>query len=266
MSVQLRSKVIDKFLELTEEVPGFLHFDSIGFFRLATKKNNIFETLNSLFHSVKDSGGNLLIPSYSYSYTKNEVYSVKDSESSLGQMSDYLRKNNPELRTSDAIFSYLAFSNLVSKSFFSPVNYESFGPSSLIAEVFNSNGYLISVGNRLHYSTEIHLLEKLLNVEYRLNKNFPGKILTLENEIHDQVITYFCRDLDFANKYNAIVSFERLFKDMTDDGLVEEYVIEDMIEISTVRFQAVFSYLKEKMLKDSFYLMKDRTTSMPIRI
>ena len=262
--MELIGKVSEKFAALTKDSPGFLHFDSTGFFRLATKKNTMLETLNSLFIMVEEKGGNLLLPSYSYSYTKNEVYSIKDSCSDLGRVSDYLRMHNPQRRTSDAIFSYLFFGEKLSRDFFLPKSYESFGQSSLMADVFNSDGYLMSVGDKLHYCTEVHFLEKMLNMSYRINKDFQGQILTLDGEKHDQTITYYCRDIDFSNKHNSIVSFERLFADMKKEQLIEEFVIDDSVEINAVKFQQVLAFLKTKLPHDPFYLMKDKTTSLPI--
>ena len=37
---------------------------------------NRFEKLNMLLKKVQVNGGNIAIPSYSYSYTKNEIYNV----------------------------------------------------------------------------------------------------------------------------------------------------------------------------------------------
>jgi hypothetical protein len=52
---------------------------------------------------------------------------------------------------------------------------------------------------------------------------------------------------------------------MKDAGLIEEFFLEDSVEINAVRFQHVYSFLKNKIHKNPFYLLKDRTTSMPIR-
>ena len=254
--MQLLEAVSDRFFEITQNSPAFLHFDAIGFHRLANGKNGILESVRNLFSLVKNKGGNLLVPVYSYSYTKNETYSMKESPSDLGRMSDYLRTVAADLRTTDAIFSYLAFTNSISQEFLSPLDYETFGDKSLIASVFNSDGSLLSVGGKLHYCTEIHFLERMLQASYRINKIFPGQIKTLDDTIHTQSITYYCRDLEFHAKNDFVVSFEKLFADMTNDGLIESHIIDGTIEISGVKFQRVFSFLKKKLLLDQYYLLK----------
>lgn len=220
--------------------------------------------MSELFNLTSQMGGNILVPVYSYSYTKKEDYSIKDTPSDLGKASDFLRINNYERRTSDALFSYLSFSGWTDPSYFYPNNYESFGTDSLIAKVFEADGYLMSVGGKLHQCTEIHYLEKLLNVSYRMNKDFAGKITTLSNESIPQVITYFCRDMDFAEKYSATVSFERLFREMDQAGLIEKTNIKGELEIEFVRYQQVFTYLKGKLKDNVFYLMKDKYSSGPV--
>ena len=263
----LFEKVSDKFIELTLNNPGFLHFDSMGFFRLSTEKNSMLETLNSLFLLIEQRGGNILLPTYSYSFTKNEVYSIGNSPSDLGRVSEYLREKNPSRRTSDANFSYICFGNNFLEDYFKPRDWNTFGAySSLIADMFNKDGYLLSVGDKLHFSTEVHYLEKMLNVQYRFDKIFSGKIEALDGTLHEQNMKYFCRDVEFSNKYNSIVSFEKLFTDMKKNQLIQEFVIEDTIKIDSVKLQVVYAFVKDKLKEDAFYLMKDKTTSGPVSI
>lgn len=264
--MELLNKVSDRFAELTRTSPGFLHFDSMGFFRLSNKKNAMLESLNTLFHLIEEKGGNILVPSYSYTYTKQQLFSLRNTLSDLGRVSDFLRAANPEKRTTDANFSYLCFGKNFSQKYFEARDWNTFGDSSLIADIFNQDGFLMSAGDKLHYSTEIHFLEKMLNVSYRFDKDFSGKIELLDGAVKDQTVKYFCRDVEFSNKYNSIVSFERLFSDMKLAGLIQDFVIDDGIEINCVRFQIVYGFIKDKLKRDPFYLMKDKTTSRPISL
>jgi aminoglycoside 3-N-acetyltransferase len=233
-----------------------MHFDSIGFFPIAVNCNSYLSSLNQLFNDVEKKGGNLLIPSYSYSYTKKELYSIKDTKCTLGRVFDHIRKENYKKRTSDSLFSYLSFREQSPENFFLPIDYESFGDNSLIADVFNNNGYLLSVGNRLHHSTEIHYLERLLNVPYRQNKDFSGVIRTLDCQEHHQKITFYCRDLEFANKHNMTVSFEKLFYDLDRANKIEKVMVNNEVLIEAIHIQEILPFIKKKIKKDIFYLMK----------
>ena len=256
--MELLEAASDQFCSLTRSAPGFLHFDALGFYRLADKKNGILDAVRDLLNLVKKNGGNLLVPVYSYSYAKNEIFSLKDSRSDLGRVSEYLRTGGCDLRTTDAMFSYLSYASGLREEFFSPLDYETFGDKSIIADVFNKDGYLLSVGDKLHYCTEIHFLEKMLEVPYRFNKDLSGQIKTLDGNIHQQIVTYYCRDLAFYERQNFTVSFERLFFDMKNEGLIENYIVSGVIEIYAVRFQKVLHYLKKKLSLDQDYLKKKR--------
>ncbi|MBF0208632.1 MAG: AAC(3) family N-acetyltransferase [Oligoflexia bacterium] len=242
--------------KLTRNNPGFLHFDITGFIRISRNPLTLLHDLNNLIKECHFNGGNIFIPLYSYSYTDNEEYSLKKSVSKLGKVSDYFRILHPEKRTIDAIFSYAAFSNWVNRKYFQISNYATFSKGSLIDDIFNKDGLLMSVGRRLHYSTEVHYIERLLEVKYRFDKNFHGTFIDLDNNKHSQVVTYFCRDLEFAKKMNITVSFEKLFNDLQDLGIVQNYYINGDFHLEVVNLQQVYDYLKIKLPNDPFYLMK----------
>ena len=67
------------------------------------------------------------------------------------------------------------------------MDYETFGDNSLIGELFNSNGYICCVGDVFHNTpTEVHFIERLLQVSYRSNKTMSGEIIDREGESHFQ--------------------------------------------------------------------------------
>lgn len=249
--------LVRELIELTASTPAFLHFDILGFIRACEVPKNALSELNTVLNDVADRGGNILTPAYSYSYTKNELYSMARSKCDLGRSADFLREKNVGRRTSDALFSYLSFGSWLDNKYFLPTSQESFGPDSLIACAFEKDAYLLTVGNRMHYSTEIHFIERILNVSYRLNKEFNGVIETLDGLSHDQTITYFCRDLEFAKRYKMIVSFEKLVKDLREENLIMKKIIDDKVVLEYINLQRVHDFVKPRVEKDVFYLMKE---------
>ena len=252
----MKQKVATTISQLTRDKPAFMHFDLTGFIRLGTNAESCLININSMLNDVQSNGGNVLIPTYSYSYTSNELYSVRDSMSTLGHSSEFLREKNYSIRTYDPIFSYLSFASLTPNKHFTNTDSNTFGSGSIIDEVFQNDGYLISVGDRLHYSTEIHYIERLLKVPYRFEKDFHGEIIGLDGVKKRQKATYYCRDLEFAKRHNMTVSFEKLVYDLKQEGYVESVTIDDMLLIEIVRFQDLLPFIKRKLEKDDFYLMK----------
>ncbi|MDO9182274.1 MAG: AAC(3) family N-acetyltransferase [Bacteriovorax sp.] len=252
----LADDICNLICELTHNREAFFHFDIMGFIRLGSSRSTRFSELSNIFSNIRKQGGNVYVPSYSYSYTKDEVYSIKDTPCSLGATFDFLKNEHFNLRTADPIFSYLAFSEKTKENFFIPKNYECFGESSLIANVFHNEGILISVGNRLHYSTEIHYIEKLLKVPYRFNKSFKGKTKSLNGELFDLEAIYYCRDLEFAERKKLIVSFEQLMRDMREKKIIKNIAIRDEFELEWVKLSDVFDFVSAKLKINSNYLMK----------
>ncbi len=247
-------KIIQYFVDLTANNYSFIHFNSLGFLRLARKTDDVLREIDCLFNHIEKSGGNILVPAYSYSFTANEVYSIEHSKCTLGPVFDYLRQNNFLKRTYDGIFSYLAFSQNISKKYFLPQDYACFGEGSIIDEAFKKNGNIMSVGRKLYFSTEIHYIEKLLNVSYRFDKKFKGKLIAPDGQEFSQTINYFCRDMDFFNRHNVTVSAVQLIEDMQEAGLIKNRVIDDNFLVQSAKLQDVLNFVEPKLKKNILYL------------
>ena len=239
----------------TKSNPLIVHINPVGLFRMARSNKERFEKFNIMLNEVQNNGGNIAIPTYSYSYTKKEVYDVLNTPSGLDKISEYLRVNNKKKRTTDANFSYLLFGNgFPGKHFTVPNHYSSFGEESLIDDVFNKDGYLGAIGGILERLTEVHFIEKKLNVDYRFNKLFTGLSIDKNGKKTNSKITYFCRDLDS----DYVVSFVRLKNDIKSQGLVKTWIIAEFnLKIEVVKIREVYNFIKEKLLENPKYLWKE---------
>ncbi len=230
-----------------------MHINPIGLIRMGSDNMERFSNFNSMLNTIQEYGGNIAVPSYSYSYTKNDVYDILNTPSDLGGVSEFLRKNNKLKRTLDANFSYLLFGMGFSSRHFRIDNYSSFGKNSLIDEVYNKNGYLGVVGNVWEHLTEVHYLEKRLNVPYRIDKIFKGSIIDINRDVYNSNIVYFCRDLNLD--YSA--SLLQLKKDIILEDLVETWNIKEYnLKISVIKIRDLHIFIKKKLSSDSKYLLK----------
>lgn len=242
--------------EISEKLkhkPLFIHINPIGLLRLDRTNIKIYEKFNYFLNEVQNNGGNIAIPTYSYSYTKKEKFDIKNTPSMLDEVSEYLRKMNNLKRTVDANFSYLLFGNGFSNKHLVIDNYNSFGEGSLIEEVFLKDGYLGAVGGALEYLTEIHFLEKKLSVDYRFDKEFSGEIIDHNGFISKQNIIYYCRDL----KSDYDVSFVQLKEDLKKNNLIEIWHIDEYnLKIEVIEFKVVYDFIKKKLIDNKKYLWK----------
>ena len=239
----------------TKNNPLVIHINPIGLLRMAKSNEERFYKFNFLLNDIQDKGGNIAIPTYSYSCVSGDVYDVMNTPSQLDEVSEYLRINNKSKRTIDANFSYLLFGNDFSSKHFKVTKYSSFGENSLIEDIFLQDGYLGAIGGILEYLTEIHFLEKKLNVNYRFDKEFTGITIDKDNIEHKQTSIYYCRDL----QSNYAVSFVQLKQDLKEAGIIETlFVKEYNLKIEIVKFKDIYNFIKNKLPNYPKYLWKNK--------
>ena len=250
-----RQKFIKKLSELTTDNPAFIHLDMLGLTKLAKDNETRLSEFADLLSEIGDKGGNICIPSYSLSYTRKEDYDILCTPVvNAGVVSEFIRQKFSMKRTVDALFSYIIFGNKLSKRHFETGDYDSFGRGSLIEEVFEKDGYIWTIGGVFKNSTEIHFIEKKLNVDYREDKVFSGTIIDIEGKPHRQNVTFFCKNFDYRYWYD----FKRVENDLRSDGLMEVIKQEGFpVFVSGVKFRTLFEYLKLKIEKDKRYICKD---------
>jgi len=235
----------------TKNNPLIIHINPVGLFRLGHNNEERFNKFNTVLNDIQNSGGNIAIPTYSYSYAQNKLYDMRNTPSNLDEVSEYLRKKNVIKRTMDPNFSYLLFGNNFSMRHFEIADSSSFGSDSLIDDVFMQDGYLGAIGGALEYLTEIHFIEKKLGVNYRFDKKFKGVTISHNGKKKHTANTFFCRDLSS----NYAVSLIQLKHDLIEQKLVEEWIIDDHnLKIKVVRFRVIYDFIREKIIKNPKYL------------
>ncbi|HRB00940.1 MAG TPA: AAC(3) family N-acetyltransferase [Ignavibacteria bacterium] len=240
--------------EKTKDNPAFIHLDFIGLIRLGKTNEIRIDKFCEMLKEIENEGGNICIPAFTLSYTRNEIFNMPESPAvNIGMLPEVIRQKFPDKRTSDGLFSFTAIGNNFSKDNFIPKDTASFG-DSLMAEVFEKDGYLASIGGVFRNSTEIHYLEKLLEVDYRSDKIFEGDLIDTENNLHRQKVTYFCKNFD----YNLWYDFSELEKELKNEELMEIIRSDDnSIYIEMIKFKTVFEFLKDKIKKDKNYLIRE---------
>jgi len=250
-----QNKFTDLIAEKTKENPAFIHLDMLGLLKIAKNNEERFTGFCNLLTEIENKGGNICIPAYSLSYTKGEDFNLTETPSeNVGAVSEFVRKKFPERRTVDALFSYLVFGKNISGKHFNITDYESFGKDSIIEEVFEKDGYLWSIGGVFKNSTEIHYIEKLLQLDYRSDKIFSGKIIDKTGKLHLQNIKYYCKNFDF----NLVYDFKNLETDLRNDGLFETIKADDYpLFVSGIKFKTLYEYVELKIKKDKKYFLKN---------
>jgi aminoglycoside 3-N-acetyltransferase len=136
--------------------------------------------------------GTLVVPTFTYSFPRKQVFDPLASPSSMGMFAEWVRSHPDSIRSEDPCYSVTAIggdaSCLVKKV---PPN--SFGEDSFFARFYRAGGKVLNL-NFDAGSTFIHYVERKLDVQYRFDKTFEGLIFK-NGENHSAVSTIWARYL-----------------------------------------------------------------------
>lgn len=171
---------------------------ALNFGKPAFKSKNDYmnELLNTIKYAI-GSSGIIIMPTFTYSFCKNEIFDVNNSESTVGIFTEYFRKIPGSIRTEEPIFSHSIYG--VNKEAYAKINDSCFGKNSVFDILVQNNAKLVFFGDNLGF-TFIHYIEEYVktilqyNLDYRYFKNFSGKILKSNNIITERTIRYLVRD------------------------------------------------------------------------
>ncbi len=142
--------------------------------------------------------GTIVMPTFSYSYCKGEVYDPLQTPSTVGVLTEYFRTLPDTLRSSDAIFSVAARGK--DAAYFTDVGENCFGTDSIFAKLYARNALLVFIGTRFDI-TYIHFVEQQFSVPYRYMKYFKGRTKR-GGSFEEHTFAYNVRPLDQDIEYN----------------------------------------------------------------
>ena len=239
----------------TKDCLASIHIDAAGLIRLSERNDDHLKNFNQLILRAESLGGNIMIPTFSYTYPQNIPFNLLETPSEVGIVTEYVRKKNPLKRTADGMFSYLLFNNDPNSRYFDMKDYEIFGNDSLIGELFNSNGYICCIGNVFHNApTEVHFLERLLNVPYRFDKIMSGEFIDKQGNFAKQNLLFYCRNLD----YKMFSDMTRLETVLRKNNYIEYWKVNDLdFVIEAVRMKKIFEVIKTEIEKTPMFLCSE---------
>lgn len=202
----------------------------------------IIKTMNLLYTPKT-----ILIPTFTYSFTKTGVYHKQFSKSEVGRFSEEARKATTN-RTNDPIFNVVDI-----KSYLSGIDFdytEAFGERSLFHYLNEEDCIVINIGLDELISTQLHYIERINNVPYRYNKTFHGVIYFNENEWESLQYKYFVRDLGKNVKWNRKKIKDYLVK---QDALFFRTV--NGVEVNWISAKTMNYLISKKLNEDNYFLL-----------
>lgn len=227
-----------------------VHSDFTKFGKILLDKNIFLSTIKNAILDIIGKDGTLIVPTFTYSFTKNQIYNKLTSKCLVGAFGEYFRKCYGVYRTNDPIFSHAVFGSKINE--FENIHNECFGRNSDFDIMHKHNAKIIFLGlGGQHGFTYAIYIEQSVGVTWRYLKNFSGTIIDEFGESKDFDIKYFVRDLNI----NPIPDTEKRLKFMIEKGAVKNADFAGS-DIYVVDAKKAYNVLVDKLKQDETFYLK----------
>lgn len=145
--------------------------------------------------------GTVIVPSFTYSATQDEIFDVMLSTSKVGLFSEKFRLMPQAKRSKHPIFSVSCIGKESSRYINARLD-SCFGKDTIFDLMFQDNVKIITLGCEFERgATFLHYVEELLGVPYRYLKIFHASVID-EGICEDFDVSYFVRNLEVNAKLN----------------------------------------------------------------
>jgi aminoglycoside 3-N-acetyltransferase len=196
--------------------------------------------------------GTLVMPAFSYSFTRGEPFDVLNSPSTVGMLTERFRTRAGVCRSRDPIFSFSAKGPQARSLCAKPVQ-ECFGKGSVFAALHQLNCHIICLGCSLSSGgTFTHYVENSHGVDYRYDKTFHGITIAPDRREEPASVVYYVRDL----KRNSAADLRRLHTSLESQGKLKSEVV-GRIRILAVRAVDFFDTAFQMLDEDPYSLISE---------
>lgn len=188
----------------------FCH-SSVGFFGYpdaGRTQDAICGTIYGAFRDALGDSGTLVVPTFTYSFPRGEVYDRVRSPSTSGTFTEWLRLQPGARRSDDPLFSVAALGPRAAE-LTADVSPECFGEGSFWSRLVEADGLVCNL-NMDAGSTLLHYVERRLGVPYRQDRRFEGRYEVDGVWSRDGAVTFRSRSLDEPEYESATAAFDRL--------------------------------------------------------
>jgi aminopeptidase-like protein/aminoglycoside N3'-acetyltransferase len=159
----------------------FVHvcLDALGLAKVAPDSRDRSELLMQALHEALGWAGTILVPTYTFSFCRQEVFDVQQTSTTGGDWStsadflEYFRKLPGVVRSIDPIHSVAGLGPRASE-ILSNLPHTCFGEDSVHARLLQAEGRICMMGVGLHESSFRHHVEEVARIPARYRKLFTG--------------------------------------------------------------------------------------------
>ncbi|MDQ7822521.1 MAG: DUF4910 domain-containing protein [Candidatus Eremiobacteraeota bacterium] len=199
--------------------------------------------------------GTILVPVYTYSIGKGEIFDVQNTPSAIGEFTEMFRKMPGVTRSADPMLSTAGIGPMA-ESLLKDISRSCYGKGSLFHKMRAAGAKICTVGVGLNYATFRHHIEESAEVPFRFKKLFSGFVKE-KGETRYETWEYFAAIL----QDNCSPDGSRLEKMARDEGLVSIASV-GRGEVLCIEAQSYFEYGFKHMKKDPWLTAKGPSCSV----
>ena len=191
----------------------------------------------------------IVVPTFTYSFTKSLHFSVASTPSEVGRFSEEVRiLAGTQRRTQEPVFSVVDVDDF---GWNKERHLDAFSDQSIWSKWREENAIIVNFDLPHVVATQFHLVERLANVPYRFDKVFRGEMEDAQGTRHAVDYNYYVRDLDVVSTWDR----ERLEGELRKANQIHDFVWHDVPGF-WFRAQDIEKVLLPIMQNDPSYLLK----------
>lgn len=231
----------------------FIHSDVM--FGNVPKDFNKKEYMQTLYSVLSELNVQIVVPTFTYSFCNHEDFDVRKSRTSVGALSEFIRKQDGRYRTLDPLLSLSVPETL--KEMFSTVSEHSLGKGSGLDIIHSLDGvkFLFFGAKQGECFTYLHYIEKMLDVPYRYDQEFSGTVIDYDGNSTEktQYIHTHCYGVKIPENYDY---FE---DELIQKGKVKKIRLGNSF-VSCLSEKDAYEQITDKISKDPFYFVEGKYT------
>jgi aminoglycoside 3-N-acetyltransferase len=232
----------------------FVHSDISAFgMPLSFEKDLLLKGLFDIFKKVIGDTGLLILPTFSYSFCKNEIFDVQNTRSTVGSLTEWFRNQEGVIRSKHPIFSVAYKGNKGYSVDLQNISTDSFDRQSIFGKLHKLKGKIVLFGVDLETVTFIHYVEQFHGVPYRYHKKFKG-VISDNGRQYPATYSFYVRN----EAVNPILDLANFGSYLTDRNLLKKVKVGNGV-ISVVDSDVLFVEGLKMLNKDINYFLKKGT-------
>ena len=246
--MNLKDQIETKIAELNAK-RLFIHSDLLKGFKIpfTTRGKIPPDHIKELYDIAKNC--DIWMPAFNYSFCNGEDFSLVDTRSEVGVLSEYFRTKLADWRTKTPVFSITGIGVKPELKFHDEI--DPFDESSAFHLLDNDESVIMHYGSELRHTTIIHYVERISSkLSYRYDKIFRGKVIDEAGISKDVKLKYHVRPMGFHLDYD----WDKLYNDLKENQILFTFV-KDNTYILLIKTKELIDFWNQQLAEDNMYLL-----------